>query len=69
MAKLDHVSIAVKDWRKSRDWYAATLGLAVELEVPNGGSVILGVAAMQDDAGLTLFKGAAHGAGSRKSSE
>jgi catechol 2,3-dioxygenase-like lactoylglutathione lyase family enzyme len=55
MVKLDHLRIAVKDWRASRDWYCQHLGLRLEFELANGGDARLGVAAMQDDAGLTLF--------------
>jgi catechol 2,3-dioxygenase-like lactoylglutathione lyase family enzyme len=55
MVKLDHVKIAVKDWRISRDWYVGNLGLKVEFEIPNGGAGGRGVAALQDDSGLTLF--------------
>ena len=55
MAMLDHVGIGVNDWRKSRDWYVANLGLKVEFEVPNGGDAKLGVAALQGDSDLTLF--------------
>ncbi|HTU32288.1 MAG TPA: VOC family protein [Candidatus Acidoferrum sp.] len=55
MAKLDHVSLAVRNWRVSRDWHTRLLGLKLEFEVPHGGAAGLGVAALQDDAGLTLF--------------
>jgi predicted enzyme related to lactoylglutathione lyase len=55
MVKLDHAAIAVKDWRAARDWYIRNLGMKLEFEVPNGGSAKQGVAALQDDAGLTLF--------------
>ncbi len=55
MAKLDHIRIAVRDWRTSRDWYQKHFGLKIEFEVPDGGDAKLGVAAMQDDSGLTLF--------------
>ena len=55
MVKLDHVRIAVKDWRASRDWYRKNFGFKVEFEVADGGDAKLGVAAMQDDSGLTLF--------------
>ncbi|MGH9736273.1 MAG: VOC family protein [Candidatus Acidiferrales bacterium] len=55
MATLDHVSLAVRDWHVSRDWYMRLLGLKLEFEVPQGGATGLGVAALQDDAGLTLF--------------
>jgi catechol 2,3-dioxygenase-like lactoylglutathione lyase family enzyme len=55
VSKLDHVGIAVSDWRASRDWYTNILGMKLEFEVPAGGAAGLGVAALQDDAGLTLF--------------
>ncbi len=55
MIKLDHVTLSVKDWRASREWYIKTLGLKPEFEVPDGGRAGLGVAALQDDSGLTLF--------------
>jgi catechol 2,3-dioxygenase-like lactoylglutathione lyase family enzyme len=55
MVKLDHVTPAVRDWRASRDGYAKNLGLKVEFEVPHPGPSKWGVAAMQDDSGLTLF--------------
>ena len=50
MVKLDHVALVVRDWRASRDWYVAYLGLKVEFENPERRT-----AALQDDAGLTLF--------------
>src|SRR5262249_47484967 len=49
MIKLDHLTIAVRDYRASRDWYVETLGLEEEFEVPE-----LAVA-LRDDAGFTLF--------------
>jgi catechol 2,3-dioxygenase-like lactoylglutathione lyase family enzyme len=52
MLKLDHLSLVVRDWRRSRDWYASVLGMCVEFEIEAAG-----VAAMQDDGGLTLFLG------------
>lgn len=55
MIKLDHITLSVKDWRVSRDWYMTKLGLKPEFEVPNGGRAGLGVSALQDDSGLTLF--------------
>jgi Glyoxalase/Bleomycin resistance protein/Dioxygenase superfamily len=55
MSKLDHVSIASRDWRASRDSYIKLLDLKLEFEVPGGGEAGLGVAALQDKAGLTLF--------------
>lgn len=55
MVKIDHLMIAVRDWKASRDWYVRHLGFGVEFEIPDGGHAGLGVAALQDDAGLTLF--------------
>lgn len=55
MVRLDHIRIAVRDWRTSRDWYQKHFGLKVEFEVADGGDAKLGVAARQDDSGLTLF--------------
>jgi catechol 2,3-dioxygenase-like lactoylglutathione lyase family enzyme len=52
---LDHLSIGVSDWKASRDWYVGLLGFTVEFEIPQGGACGLGVAAVQDEAGLTLF--------------
>jgi len=50
MTKLDHLTIPVADYRAARDWYVANIGLKVEFEVPERLT-----AALQDDAGLTLF--------------
>ena len=55
MAKLDHVTVVVSDWQASRDWYVRNFGFMIEFEVPKGGHAGLGVAALQDEAGLTLF--------------
>jgi len=55
MVKLDHITLAVGDWSMFRDWYVGHLGFKVEFEVPCGGSCGLGVVAIQDDAGFTLF--------------
>jgi catechol 2,3-dioxygenase-like lactoylglutathione lyase family enzyme len=55
MVKLDHLSIPVSDWRRTRDWYVEHLGFRIEFEAPAGGREGLGVVALQDDAGLTLF--------------
>jgi len=55
MTKLDHLTIAVSDWVASRDWYVNHLGFTVEFEVPGGGAAGLGVAALQDENGLTVF--------------
>lgn len=59
MIKLNHLSLAVTDYRASRDWYAATLGLKPEFELPERR-----VAAVQDDADFTLilFEGPVAGA-------
>ena len=50
MARLDHLSLPVADWRKSRDWYKAHLGFEVEFEIPERRT-----AAMRDEADLTVF--------------
>jgi catechol 2,3-dioxygenase-like lactoylglutathione lyase family enzyme len=55
MTKLDHLTIAVSDWMASRDWYVDQLGFTVEFEIPRGGAARLGVAALQDENGLTVF--------------
>ncbi len=50
MVRLDHLSLPVRDWRKSRDWYKDHLGFEVEFEIPERKT-----AAMRDDANLTVF--------------
>jgi predicted enzyme related to lactoylglutathione lyase len=50
MAKLNHISIRVRDWKVSRDWYVAHVGLVVEFEIPERKT-----AGLQDAAGITLF--------------
>jgi len=50
MPRLDHLSLPVRDWRKSRDWYKDQLGFEVEFEIPDQET-----AAMRDDADLTIF--------------
>lgn len=55
MVKLDHVTIPVSDWMRSRDWYVRNLGFSFEFELPEGGREGRGVVALQDDSGLTLF--------------
>jgi catechol 2,3-dioxygenase-like lactoylglutathione lyase family enzyme len=55
MIKLDHITLSVQDWRASRDWYVNNLGLKLEFEAPDGGRAELGVAALQEDSGVTLF--------------
>lgn len=50
MAKLDHMSLPVSDWKRSRDWWRDMLGLKVEFEVPERSTV-----AMVDEADLTVF--------------
>jgi catechol 2,3-dioxygenase-like lactoylglutathione lyase family enzyme len=50
MVRLDHVSLPVRDWRKSRDWYRDHLGFEVEFEIADRRT-----AAMRDDADLTIF--------------
>lgn len=50
MPRLDHMSLPVHDWQKSRDWYKGHLGFEVEFEIPDRRT-----AAMRDDADLTIF--------------
>jgi catechol 2,3-dioxygenase-like lactoylglutathione lyase family enzyme len=50
MVKLDHIRIAVNDYRASRDWYVDHLGLKVEFEVARRG-----VTALRDDSEVTLL--------------
>ena len=50
MLKFDHLSIPVTDVTRSRDWYVATLGLAVEFDIPERHSV-----ALHDSEGFTIF--------------
>ena len=50
MPRLDHLSLPVRDWRKSRDWYQRHLGFELEFEIPERKT-----AAMRDDADLTMF--------------
>jgi catechol 2,3-dioxygenase-like lactoylglutathione lyase family enzyme len=49
-AHLDHLTIFVRSADRSRDWYASTFGLKVELEVSSPRAV-----ALQDSGGFTLF--------------
>jgi catechol 2,3-dioxygenase-like lactoylglutathione lyase family enzyme len=50
MPRLDHLSLPVRDWRGSRDWYKSHLGFEVEFEIPDRKT-----AAMRDDTDLTIF--------------
>ena len=50
MAKLDHLTLPVKQCVHSREWYLAHLGLKVEFEVPERRTV-----ALEDDSGFTMF--------------
>ena len=45
MVKLDHLSLPVNDWKRSRDWYVGAFGFKVEFEAPQGGTWNLGVCA------------------------
>jgi predicted enzyme related to lactoylglutathione lyase len=55
VVRLDHLSLPVSDWRRSRDWYVGAFGFVVEFELEGGGARGRGVAAIQDEAGLTVF--------------
>lgn len=50
MIKFDHMSLPVTDSRASRDWYVSHLGFKPEFE-----DSARGIAAIQDDAGFTIF--------------
>jgi catechol 2,3-dioxygenase-like lactoylglutathione lyase family enzyme len=50
MVRLDHVTLPVHDWQRSRDWYRDRLGFEVEFEIPQSRTV-----AMRESADLTLF--------------
>src|SRR4051812_14498136 len=50
MVRLDHLSLPVADWQRSRDWYRRGLGFEVEFEIPERKT-----AALRDDAHLTVF--------------
>ena len=50
MARLDHISLPVRDWQTSRDWYRDNLGFEVAFEIAERKT-----AAMRDEADLTLF--------------
>ena len=50
MARLDHITLNVRDWRASRDWWRERLGFEVEFEIPDAGIV-----AVKDEADLTVF--------------
>jgi catechol 2,3-dioxygenase-like lactoylglutathione lyase family enzyme len=50
MARLDHIELAVRDWRASRDWWRDRLGFQVEFEDPDGN-----LAAMRDETDLAVF--------------
>jgi catechol 2,3-dioxygenase-like lactoylglutathione lyase family enzyme len=48
MTRLDHITLPVRDWRASRDWWTAQLGFQVEFEIEGG-------VAVRDEADLTVF--------------
>ena len=48
MTRLDHITLPVRDWRASRDWWTGHLGFQVEFEIPGG-------VAVRDDSDLTVF--------------
>ncbi len=50
MPRLDPLSLPVRDWQKSGDWYLDQLGFEVEFEIADRDT-----AAMRDDADLTIF--------------
>jgi catechol 2,3-dioxygenase-like lactoylglutathione lyase family enzyme len=50
MVRLDHMSLPVSDWRRSRDWWRDVLGFKVEFDMPDRAAV-----AMVDESDLTVF--------------
>jgi catechol 2,3-dioxygenase-like lactoylglutathione lyase family enzyme len=50
VVRLDHISLPVRAWQRSRDWYCTHLGFEVEFEIPQAKT-----AALRDSAGLTVF--------------
>ena len=50
MVRLDHMSLPVSNWRRSRDWWRDVLGFKVEFEIPDRSAV-----AMVDESDLTVF--------------
>jgi uncharacterized glyoxalase superfamily protein PhnB len=48
--RMDHLTLPVAAYARSRDWYTRHLGLEVEFEIPQRQTV-----ALKDDAGLTIF--------------
>jgi predicted enzyme related to lactoylglutathione lyase len=50
MAKFDHLTLAVANWIRSRDWYVQHIGLKIEFELPERCT-----AALQDESGFTIF--------------
>jgi catechol 2,3-dioxygenase-like lactoylglutathione lyase family enzyme len=50
MIRLDHLSLPVHDWQKSRDWYKRHLGFEIEFEIADRKT-----AALRDDADLTML--------------
>lgn len=50
MLKFDHLTLSVSDWQASRQWYVEVLGLKVEFEMPDRGSV-----AVCDEHDFTIF--------------
>jgi len=50
MIRLNHFTIPVRDYLRSKEWYSSNLGLRVEFEIPERKTV-----ALIDDGGITLF--------------
>jgi predicted enzyme related to lactoylglutathione lyase len=48
--RLDHLTLPVADWKRSRDWYVERLGMKVEFEIPERCT-----AALKDDHEFTIF--------------
>jgi len=50
MLRFNHLTIPVREWTISRDWYVQILGLKVEFEIPDRRTV-----ALQDQSDFTIF--------------
>jgi len=50
MMKLDHLNLPVRDVERSRAWYQTTLGLKLELDIPDRRTV-----AVNDGDGFAIF--------------
>ncbi len=50
MPRLDHITLGVRSWKASRDWWRDKMGFEVEFEIPNART-----AAVRDEHDLTVL--------------